>query len=392
MKITQVEALLLRGEQAYQTHASADEASDLGQYQMLVRVATDEGLTGWSDCETLGPAAIAVINGQGLGVMGFKTMRELLVGRDPLAVEANWDHAYIGSNYYGRRGLAMQCLSAIDNCLWSIRAQAAGLPLHSLLGGARVDRLPAYASTLYRDTPAGNAEAARGYLARGFRAIKFGWGVLGEDPGRDVEAAAAIREAIGPERDFMLDPGWYSVAWKGPWRPRSERDNHALCQRFAPYRPLWLEDFIHPEDYEQYARVRAASPVPIAAGEQLATHWDFERFMRGRGSDFIQPDLSRCGGLTVARKIVALAEQLGQEVVCHSWLSDLLHGYSLHLACTLARPRFLEFNVSQSPLTRGICGGALSLNPDGTVSLPSGSGLGLSVDEDFIRHHRVASA
>src|SRR5689334_24396520 len=152
MKITEVEPILLRGQQAYGTSAGGDEATDNGDWQLIVRVATDEGLTGWADVETLAPAAVAIIAGQGMAVLGFKTLGEVLIGENPLDVERLWDKLYIGSAYYGRRGIAMQCISAIDNALWSIRSQATGLSLSRLLGGRRHDKVMAYASTLFRET------------------------------------------------------------------------------------------------------------------------------------------------------------------------------------------------------------------------------------------------
>ncbi len=389
MKIVKVEAILLRGSGTYGSTATGEEASDNGDWQVLVRVATDEGLTGWADVETLAPAAVAVIAGQGMAVLGFKTLGELLIGENPLDVERLWDKLYVGSAYYGRRGLAMQCLSAIDNCLWSIRAQAAGMPLARLLGGRRRDRITAYASTLFRDTPEGMAEAAKGYIAKGFRAVKFGWGVFGEDPGRDRELVAAAREALGPDRHLLVDPGWYPAGWKTPGPMRSMREAIRLCEWLADYQVGWVEDFIHPEDFDQYAAVCAASPVPVAAGEQVATYWEFERFIRQGCVDVIQPDLSRCGGISVAKRVGELAERAGIELVPHSWLTHLLTGYSLQLIATLPRARFVEFNVSQSPLTKGITRTALKIEADGTVAIPDVVGTGVEVDEAFIAAHRV---
>ncbi len=389
MRITEVEPILLRGDATYRATAGAEEATDNGDWQLLVRVATDEGLTGWADVETLAPAAAAIIAGQGMSVLGFRTLGELLLGENPLDVARLWDKLYIGSAYYGRRGIGMQCLSALDNCLWSIRSQAAGISLARMLGGRRRDRITAYASTLFRETPEGMAAAAQGYVARGFRAVKFGWGVFGEDPGRDRELVAAAREALGPDRALLVDPGWYPAGWKGEWRPRSRRDAIAMCEWLAEYKVGWCEDFIHPERFDEYAAVRAASPVRVAAGEQVATAWEFERFIRQGCVDVIQPDLSRCGGISVAAKVAAMAEEAGIDLVPHSWLTHLLTGYSLQLIATLPRAEFVEFNVSQSPLTKGIARASFDLAEDGTVPIPDTSGIGVDVDEDFIAAHRV---
>jgi L-rhamnonate dehydratase len=389
MKITAVEPILLKGSQAYGATSGAEEATDNGDWQLVIRVATDAGLTGWADVETLAPAAVAVIAGQGMSILGFRTLGELLLGEDPLQTERLWDKLYVGSAYYGRRGLAMQCMSAIDNALWSIRAQAAGMSLATLLGGRRRDRVMAYASTLFRETPEGMEAAARGYVEQGFHAVKFGWGVFGEDPGRDRELVAAARAVLGPERHLLVDPGWYPAGWKRWGQPRSRREALAMCEWLAGYGVGWVEDFIHPENFDEYAWVRANSPVPIAAGEQVATIWEFERFIRAGCVDVIQPDLSRCGGLTVARRVADLAQEHGIDLVPHSWLTHLLTGYSLQLIATLPRARFVEFNVSQSALTRGITTQPFALDGEGCVAIPDDIGIGVAVDEAFIQAHRV---
>src|SRR5439155_16162417 len=262
MRVTNVEPILLRGEETYRATQTSDEAVDNGDWQLLVKVTLDEVLSGWADVETLASAALACINGPGMSILGFRSLKELLIGEDPLGdPQELWHKLYVGSCYYGRRGVALHCISAIDNCLWSIRAQAAGKSLGELIGGRRCERVTAYASTLFRETPKAMFEAARGYVEREFRAVKFGWGVFGEDPARDVELVAAAREALGPERELMVDPGWYGAGWKGPWKPRTLDDNIRLCQSLAPYRVRWIEDFVHPELFDDYAVVRKSSPA-----------------------------------------------------------------------------------------------------------------------------------
>ena len=392
MKITAVDQILLKGADTYTATSSGAEATDNGDWQLIVRVETDAGLTGWADIETLGPAAVSIIKGPGMSILGFRSLAELAIGQNPLATDRLWERLYIGSAYYGRRGIAIQCLSAIDNACWSIRAQAAGLPLSELLGGRRRDRVMAYASTLFRATPDGMAAAAQGYIDQGFRAVKFGWGVFGEDEGRDRELVAAARQVLGPNRHLLVDPGWYPAGWQDPdrWRPRSRRDAIRLCTWLADYQVGWCEDFIHPDRFDEYAAVRAESPTPLAAGEQVATSWDFERFIRGACVDVVQPDLSRCGGITVAREVARLAEEAGIDLVPHSWLTHLLTGYSLQLVSTLPRAPYVEFNVSQSRLTRGIASGPFTLDADGMIAIPHTVGIGVAVDEAFINAHRVA--
>ena len=135
--------------------------------------------------------------------------------------------------------------------------------------------------------------------------------------------------------------------------------------------------------------MRAASPVPIAAGEQLATAWDFKRFIEVGAVDIVQPDLSRCGGITVAREVARLAAAANIDLVPHSWLTHLLTGFSLQFVATLQRAPLVEFNVAQSALTSGIAKAPFRLGADGTIEIPDAVGIGVGVDEDFIARHRA---
>ncbi|MGW0228038.1 mandelate racemase/muconate lactonizing enzyme family protein [Actinopolymorpha singaporensis] len=390
MRITDVTPFLLRGTQTYGAHAGETEATDQGDWLLVVRVRTDEGLEGWSDVETMGPVAARVLQGSGMGALGFRTIHEQLLGRDATEVEAIWDELYVATAYYGRRGVAMHCMSAVDNCLWSIRAQAAGVSVAQALGGRRRDRLPAYASTLFRPTPEENAAAARRYLDLGFTGMKFGWGGFGIDPSADRDNLVALRETLGPDRALMIDPGWY-VEDGGRPRVRTTAETTAMLETLSDVRPYWVEDIVHPECTEEYAVLAAEFPhLRFAAGEQQATAWELRRLVRDHGIAVVQPDLSRCGGLTVARIVAADARAAGVEIVTHSWLSDLLHAYSLHFLSTLPQARWVEFNVAQSELSAGVVKKSLTLADDGTVAVPDGTGLGVEVDVAFVEAHVVA--
>lgn len=391
MKIVDVSPFLLRGSETYGAHEGGEEATDQGDWLLLVRVLTDEGLEGWSDAETLGPVAARVISGQGMSALGFRTLSEQLIGRDPLDVEQLWEQLYISTAYYGRRGVAMQCISAVDNCLWSIRAQAGGISLADVLGGPKRDRIPAYASTLFRRTPDDNRAAAQRYVDLGFTGVKFGWGNFGVDGGRDEENVAAIREVIGEERHLMVDPGWYVESPDGP-RLRTREQTHAMLGTLGGAAPYWVEDFVHPERLELYADYKRDFPkLRFAAGEQLATSWELRRLVEEGCIDVVQPDLSRCGGVTVAKSLATEGWAVGREIVTHSWLTDLLHAYSLHYLATLPNADWVEFNVAQSRISRGIVEHPMTLQSDGTLLVPTGSGVGVDVDSEFITAHRVAA-
>jgi L-rhamnonate dehydratase len=381
MKITNVEPIILESPYDNRPPERSEEAAGV-KHLFLLKVTTDEGITGWSDVETAPHVGAAAVDAPASGVGMFDGLRSLVVGEDPFDVERLWDKVYRGTIYFGRRGVAIQVLSGFDIACHDIMGKAIGRPIHKLLGGAHRDRVRAYASTLFRPTPDDIKRACEGYLAQGFTAIKFGWGVFGEDRKRDVALVAAAREAIGPDVDLLIDPGWKTN--------RSAYDAIDLLRRLEPFGIFWLEDFLHPECYEGYAAVKAAGmKTRLAAGEQEATAWGFHDLIHRGRVDAVQPDLSRCGGISQVRKIIWEAERAGADVCPHAWMTDLLSAASLHVNACLPRSLFLEYNTSMSPMLRDIIANPIRMDADGTIPVPQGPGLGVEVDEEAVGRYRV---
>ena len=383
MKITNVEVLVLKSPGLYNRPEGSEEP--LGPtYMGLVRVSTDAGITGYSDMETSAPVAKAAVEAPSWSEPGnecFEGLASLIVGENPLEPERLWYKMYRGSIYYGRRGLAIQAISAIDIALWDIMGKFYGQPLCVLLGAKWRDRVRAYASTLFRPTPEAMREAARRYLDQGFTAIKFGWGIFGEDASQDVRLVEAARTEIGDKIDLLIDTGWFVE--------RTPKQAIQVTRSLEPYRPFFIEELLHPEDYDGYRRVAEAVETPIACGEQEATEWGFQELITRAKVDILQPDLTRCGGFTVARKIVHMAERANVLVIPHSWSSDLLTAASLHLNAFQRRAVFIEFNTSQGPLSRELVKSPLRLQ-DGFLEVPSTPGLGVEVNHDVIEKYRIA--
>ncbi len=306
----------------------------------------------------------------------------LAIGEDPFDVERIWSKVYRGTIYYGRRGVAVQVLSGLDIACHDIIGKAIGRPIHKLLGGAYRERVVAYASTLFRPTPDDMKRACEFYLHRGFRAIKFGWADFGHDRKRDVARVAAVREVVGPDVALMVDAGWRMDS--------SPFELIETLRALEPYDPYWFEDFLPPECYAGYARVKESGVrTRIAAGEQEATVWGFRQLIEQGKVDVIQPDLSRCGGLTQARRIVWEAERAAVDVCAHAWLTDLLTAASLHLSACLPRSLYLEYNVSENTMLRDIIRNPIELASDGTMRVPDGPGLGIDIDEKAVQRYRV---
>jgi len=381
MKITGVQPMVLESPYENRPPEGSEEAAGV-KHMLLLKVTTDDGITGWADVETAPHVGAAAVSAPASGVEAFDGLAALVVGEDPFDVERLWDRVYRGSIYYGRRGVAIQVLSGFDIACHDIMGKAVGKPVHKLLGGAYRDRVRAYASTLFRPTPNDMKRACECYLARGFTAIKFGWSVFGQDRRRDVALVEAAREAVGPDVELMVDAGWGVN--------RSAYDAIELIRALEPFGVFWVEDFLHPECYQGYAAVKAAGVrTRIAAGEQEATAWGFHELIHRGRVDVVQPDLSRCGGFSQFRKIVWEAEKAGVDVCPHAWLTDLLSAASLHANACLPRSLFLEYNVSSSPMLREIVASPLEMDTDGMIAVPQGPGLGVEVDEKAVERFRI---
>jgi L-alanine-DL-glutamate epimerase-like enolase superfamily enzyme len=316
-------------------------------------------------------------------------LRAALVGEDPLERERLWQKMYTYLGYYGRQGAGMQMISGVDIALWDIAGKAFGQPIHKLLGARYRRKVRAYASTLFRDTPDAMRRAVATYVARGFRAIKFGWGAFGWDLDLDVALVRAAREEAGPDIALMVDPGWYGELPDRPHKPRPIADWIRLARKLEELDVYWLEDFLQPENVAGYAAVaESARTLRIAAGEQYAGIREFERLAIEGKVNVLQPDLSRCGGLTVGKQIADFAMRRQIDCVPHAWLTDLLTAASLHLNAYLSTSQYLEFNVSSASLLRQVCSPALELEA-GEIAVPEGPGLGVEVDEEIVRRYRV---
>jgi len=389
MKITNVEAMVLDTGKNYPNPSEAAEAHGV-RFIGLVKVTTDEGLVGWSDVETQPHVGKAIVEAPSGGQIGFESLKAALIGESPLERERLWQKMYRFVAYYGRQGAGMHMMSAIDIALWDIAGKAFNVPIWKLLGAGYRDKVKAYASTLFRPTPDAMKRAVEQYLTHGFKAVKFGWGVFGRDIDTDIALVTAAREAAGPAVDIMVDGGWYGVGYDDPFRARSVKDWIKVAQALEGLGVVWLEDFLHPDNFAGYAAVSAATKtLKIAAGEQLSGVAQFERLAVEGRVDVLQPDLSRCGGITVGRQIADFATRREIDCVPHAWLTDLLKAASLHMNAYLMNSLYLEFNVSSASLLNNLCTRKIEMK-DGLLAVPTGPGLGVEVDERTVARYRVA--
>lgn len=372
MKITEVEAIMLRMPEI------DPDAADSTQDAFIVRVHTDAGLVGIGEVDASPTVVKAVIDAPRSHAISTG-LRETLLGEDPRNVNHLWQRMYEGSIFYGRRGVTVMAMSGLDIALWDLLGKSVGEPCYRLMGGAFRDRVPAYASTLMSDTPDAAAEHAREVAADGFRGIKFGWGPLGRDPELDVELMSAIRGAVGDEVAVMIDVGF---GW------RDARHAIRMTERFAAYHPAWIEEPLPPDDVLGYATLVDAVDIPIATGEENTTRYEFADLIERGGIDVLQPDISRCGGLSEAQKIAAMALDAGRAYVPHAWSTGIVSAASLHLLATLPRAPWLEYCIRPNPLNTSLVRNPVEVE-DGVARVPQGPGLGIELDDAQLERFAV---
>jgi L-alanine-DL-glutamate epimerase-like enolase superfamily enzyme len=296
----------------------------------------------------------------------------------------------------GRRGALVHALGAIDMALWDIAGKAAGVPTWRLLGEPAHESFTPYASLLPRggdwdsfsQTLVDQAVWAAGL---GFRACKLELLITGPyaHEGLDlpasvmVETIAAVRRATGPDFTIMVDVAY---AW------RTAAEALAVIETWADHDVFFCETPLWADDLSEYAELAARSPIPIAAGEWLATRFEFLDVMDRGGVQVVQPDVGRVGGLTEALRVCRLADERGRLVVPHGWKTGITVAATAHLAAVTGHMPFFEYvpqQVAESPLRRELVHDELEL-VDGRLALPERPGLGIELDRDALERFEEA--
>jgi L-rhamnonate dehydratase len=374
VKITDVEAIVLR------QPVLDDGIADGSQDDLVIKVHTDEGIVGIGEVDSAPEAVKALVDAPGSHAIA-NSLHALLIGEDPRDVERLWQKMYVGLIYIGRRGIALHALSGIDIALWDIKGKAEGKPISELLGGAKRDKVRAYASMLMPDTTEETSERVGALCNDGFTAVKLGWGPLGKDPAHDVRLATAAKEAAG-DCDLLIDAGHgYGADAKVAIGVARELERLGI---------FWLEEPFLPDEYEAYAELADAVDIRIAAGEQDTTVWGFRELIDRGHVDLIQPDVTRCGGITELLRIGELARERGVETVPHAWKSGIIKAASLHVNAVLADGILQEYCIADTPINQTLVKERMPLDADGYVAVPTGPGLGIEIDEDVLERYRIS--
>jgi L-alanine-DL-glutamate epimerase-like enolase superfamily enzyme len=341
---------------------------------LVVEIFSDDGLVG------IGNAALAPqVTEQTIDLY----LKPLLIGQNPWDIEFLWQHMYRKTMAFGRKGIGMVAISAVDIALWDLLGKSAKQPVYRLLGGRTKPRIPVYASRLYATELGALSTEATRYKNEGYKAMKlrFGWGPTDGAAGmqRNLELVRTVREAVGNEIDVMADA---YMGWTLDYAKR-------MLPLLEPFQLRWLEEPVIPDDIQGYAELKSYGRIPIAGGEHEFTLYGFRNLLEARAVDYIQFDTNRVGGITQARKIAALAEAYSVPVIPHA---GQMHNYHVVMA-SLNSPMAEYFPMVDVEVGNELFWYLFAGEPkakDGFINLDDDvPGLGLSIDEAKLQDFEV---
>src|SRR5690242_19332419 len=353
----------------------------------IVRIETECGITGWGEAKA---QVGGMAQNQALTALINEEFAPLLKGEDPRDITRLWETLYSGTRAHyalregrvlpvlGPRGTTVSATSGADSALWDILGKSLGQPVWRLLGGRRAERLPAYASGGWAG-PEKIGEQLLSYIAGGrFGAVKMRVGIIDGDPRHSAVRVQAAREALGPEIGLMCDAhGTLSVA-----------EAKRFCRLVEDCNLMWFEEPVTADDKAGCAQVRAATDIPIAAGESEFTRHDFRDLAMLGAVDIMQPDLAICGGITEAMRIAALASAFNLKLAPHLWAGAPAFAAGLNVAAASPAGFIVEYSLGANPLLHDLVEEDFPVE-DGMIAVPDRPGLGITVREDFLQKHTV---
>ena len=343
---------------------------------LFLKIETDAGIAGWGEPIVEGKAATVKA--------AVDELMPQLTGRDPRNIEDHWQVMYRGGFYRGGP-ILMSAIAGIDQALWDIKGRALAAPVHQLLGGRVRDRIRVY-SWIGGDRPADVEAAARAIVGRGFTALKMNateeLQIVDTHAGIDAAVAriAAVRAAVGPLIGIGVD-----------FHGRVHRPMaRTLAKALEPYRPMFIEEPVLPENNEALRDLAASTSIPIATGERMFSRWDFKPLLIDGCVDIIQPDVAHAGGITECKKILAMAEAFDVAAAPHCPLGPIALAACLQLDATchnaFIQEQSLGLHYNQGgDLLDYLADRSVFAFADGFVRIPDGPGLGITIDEERVR-------
>jgi len=372
LKITHVICQILRVDNV--------EAKTAGtQDTLLIRVRTDDGLEGIGEADASPEVLKAIVDAPYSHNIACG-LRELLVGENPLDTNRLWSKMYRRTMYFGRRAVGIAAMAGVDLALWDIKGKVYNQPIWRLLGGRHHDQIPAYASILFGQDGSETRDIAQRWCDAGYRAIKFGWEPMGESEALDIQLVEGARQGMNDENTLLIDAGCV-------WDARTALKR---AQAFHEYSIGWLEEPLEQDDLEGYIWLRDRSPVPIASGEGECGRAAYQPWIDRRALDIYQIDLAR-NGFTEASYIRQRVEEIGARLCNHCYKTPISVAACLHWLSTCKNAFLFEDCVDDSPLRHELTAETMQAQ-NGMITVPDEPGLGITLNEDFVKSHLVSES
>ena len=371
MRITKLEAIPISFPVPENKSVRLGIGKSVKRDSVLVRVETDDGVVGWGEAHHgRAPGAIARLIDT--------TMRELIINHDALDINGIWSKVYkMQISSHGMGAASVLALSGIDLALWDIRSQFMQQPLYRLLGGAP-RKIKAYAGGIALGWQDINslADEALEHIANGYRALKLR---VGDTAEKDIARVQAVRKAVGPDIDILVDANTnYTL-----------QDIRKVMPSFDEAGVSWLEEPFPPQDRKAYELARTLGRVPFAAGENHYTRYEFATLLDDGNVQFIQPDLSKAGGITESLRIAAMASAYKLTINPHTSATAINMGNTIHFLSAIDNPGYFEGDVtSLNPFRDEMMDKlAYQLDNDGCVTPYDGIGIGMKINLGFVKDH-----
>lgn len=345
-----------------------DEADNL---HTLVEIITDEGVVGMGSAYT----SAKLIDGA-LGIL-----RPMLLGESAIEPVRVAEKLHQNTFWQGRGGAVTHAISGIDIALWDIFGKVTRQPISRLLGGRYRDKIKPYGS-LIMTPPEDMAARLDPAVERGFRAIKMGWGPFGRVSRQTDEAIVkAARQAVGPDVELMVDAGGSDAYWPHGYKWALE-----TAKMLTDYDVTWFEEALRPDDIQGYIKLTENAPLPITSCEVLTRRQAFMPWIEQRAVDYIQPDVTKVGGLSEEYRIAMHAYDHSVLFVPHGWNTAVGLAADLQLVAAVPTARWVEY-ITPAPYIEDLAAVPYALDGDGLLDIPEAPGLGVAWDPDGIEKH-----
>lgn len=369
MKLREVNAIGLKGGTVDGGWPGGHQADD--PLHTLIELRAEDGTVGWGSCFT----------SKALIEASLQLLRPMLLGESANEPERVSEKLRQKTFWQGRGGAVEHAISGIDIALWDLHGRLCGQSVSRLLGGRYRDRIRPYASILF-DEPEPLADHLQSIVSRGFKAIKLGWRPFARhSPAKDEQLMQAARRAVGTDVDLLVDAGGSEEFW-----PHDFKWAKRTAQMLADFNVGWFEEPLAPDDLEGYLRLRECSDVPIAGGEVLTRRQSFLPWLLRGAVDIIQPDCTKCGGLSEARRIGWLADDLGVKMVPHGWNTAVGVAADLQLVAAMPVAEYVEY-LTPCPYIEDLLEEPFRMDAEGYLQIPDRPGLGIEINRDALKHY-----